>query len=185
MKKLILLGLPLLLAQPVQAADVYKCIGENGRTRYQPTACEGGEIVPIDEAQPAPAHTPSFSTASSYTPAHRPIVRSEAQKDLFKFINPCPSTGETSGPCPGYVIDHVKPLACGGADDPRNMQWQTVAAGKAKDRWERDGCQTRRASYRFEPYRSSAGTQVYTGPRGGRYILGTSGRKHYLGRPGS
>ena len=38
---------------------------------------------------------------------------------------------------PGYVIDHVKPLECGGADDPANMQWQTIADGKAKDKTER------------------------------------------------
>ena len=41
---------------------------------------------------------------------------------------------------PGYVIDHVVPLACGGADAPSNMQWQTVEAGKAKDKVERKGC---------------------------------------------
>jgi hypothetical protein len=41
----------------------------------------------------------------------------------------------------GYVVDHIKPLACGGADDPANMQWQTVAEGKAKDKWERKECQ--------------------------------------------
>jgi hypothetical protein len=35
------------------------------------------------------------------------------------------------------VIDHVRPLECGGADDPRNMQWQTAAAAKAKDKTER------------------------------------------------
>jgi hypothetical protein len=40
----------------------------------------------------------------------------------------------------GYVIDHIKPLACGGADAPSNMRWQTVAAAKAKDRYERVGC---------------------------------------------
>ncbi len=37
---------------------------------------------------------------------------------------------------PGYVIDHVKPLECGGADSPGNMQWQTKAEAKAKDRTE-------------------------------------------------
>lgn len=42
--------------------------------------------------------------------------------------------------CPGYVIDHIKALACGGADAPENMQWQTVAEGKAKDRWELKEC---------------------------------------------
>ena len=43
--------------------------------------------------------------------------------------------------CPGYVVDHVKALACGGADAPSNMQSQTIAEGKAKDKWERIGCQ--------------------------------------------
>ena len=41
---------------------------------------------------------------------------------------------------PGHVVDHVVPLACGGADSPSNMQWQTTAEAKAKDRVERQGC---------------------------------------------
>ena len=45
-------------------------------------------------------------------------------------------TGYTHGR-PGYVIDHVVPLACGGADAVGNLQWQTVADAKAKDRTER------------------------------------------------
>jgi hypothetical protein len=36
------------------------------------------------------------------------------------------------------VIDHICPLACCGRDAPSNMQWQTTAESKAKDRWERD-----------------------------------------------
>ena len=68
------------------------------------------------------------------------IHRSAEAKAAFKRQQPCPSTGKSSGPCPGYVIDRVKPLACGGVDDPSNMQWQTVAEGKAKDKWERNGC---------------------------------------------
>jgi hypothetical protein len=35
----------------------------------------------------------------------------------------------------GNVVDHKVPLACTGADDQRNMQWQTVADAKAKDKW--------------------------------------------------
>jgi hypothetical protein len=38
------------------------------------------------------------------------------------------------------VKDHIIPLACGGLDDPANLQWQTTAEGEAKDKWERRGC---------------------------------------------
>jgi hypothetical protein len=41
-----------------------------------------------------------------------------------------------TGRCPGYVIDHVQPLKEGGADEPRNMRWQTTQDAKAKDSWE-------------------------------------------------
>ena len=68
------------------------------------------------------------------------IKRSESAKEGFQRSSPCPSTGRSSGGCKGYVIDHVKPLACGGADAPSNMQWQTAADAKAKDKWERAGC---------------------------------------------
>ncbi len=66
------------------------------------------------------------------------IKRSAAARDAFKHQQPCPSTGRSSGRCPGYVIDHVQPLECGGADAPSNMQWQTTAAAKAKDKPERN-----------------------------------------------
>ena len=62
------------------------------------------------------------------------IQRSEAARHAFAR-----QTGYPHGR-PGYVIDHIKPLACGGADDPSNMQWQTVAEAKAKDKTERVGC---------------------------------------------
>ena len=56
----------------------------------------------------------------------------------FKLKNPCPANGRHKGRCEGYVIDHVKALACGGLDTPKNMQWQSVF--EAKDKWERVGC---------------------------------------------
>ena len=52
----------------------------------------------------------------------------------FQRTHPCPSTGRTSGRCPGYVRDHVVPLCAGGADSPSNIQWQTREAGARKDR---------------------------------------------------
>ena len=63
--------------------------------------------------------------------------RSWAVKRDFQQLHPCPSTGRTTGACPGYIKDHIVPLACGGPDSVANLQWQTTAAGKAKDKWER------------------------------------------------
>ncbi len=62
------------------------------------------------------------------------IQRSAKAKAEFKKDHPCPSTGKRSGACPGYVIDHRQPLKRGGKDAPENMQWQTTAAAKAKDK---------------------------------------------------
>lgn len=67
---------------------------------------------------------------------HGKIARSQQAKNEFKKSHPCPSTGKSSGACPGYVIDHVQALKHGGADKPSNMQWQTKEAAKAKDKWE-------------------------------------------------
>ncbi len=64
------------------------------------------------------------------------IARNPAAKRAFQHSHPCPVTGKTSGPCKGYVVDHINPLKRGGADDPGNMQWQTKAAAKAKDKIE-------------------------------------------------
>jgi hypothetical protein len=66
--------------------------------------------------------------------------RSHQQRTAFMRLHPCPATGRTRGACPGYVVDHVRPLCAGGPDAPQNMQWQTTAAGKAKDRIEREEC---------------------------------------------
>jgi len=70
--------------------------------------------------------------------AHGRIKRSRSAKAAFERQLPCPSTGRTSGRCPGYIVDHVKPLECGGADAPSNMQWQTSAEAKVKDKSERN-----------------------------------------------
>ena len=71
---------------------------------------------------------PSLASAREY--------RSLELKHQFQRQHPCPSTGRPTGACPGYIKDHIVPLACGGPDSVANLQWQTVAAAKAKDRWE-------------------------------------------------
>lgn len=62
------------------------------------------------------------------------IARSAEAKRTFEK-----QSGHPNG-WPGHVVDHIVPLACGGADAPSNMQWQTIAEGKAKDKTERIGC---------------------------------------------
>ena len=96
---------------------------------------------------PAPKKetTPSVSHASAtvHNPnrcedcdrdSHGRIVRSKDAKKAFMK-----ATGFPHGR-PGYVIDHVLPLACGGADLPSNMQWQTVTEARSKDKIERASC---------------------------------------------
>jgi hypothetical protein len=62
--------------------------------------------------------------------------RSSTTRHEFQRANPCPSTGKTTGACPGYVKDHVIPLCKGGPDKPANLQWQSTGDAKAKDKWE-------------------------------------------------
>ena len=66
--------------------------------------------------------------------------RSASVKGDFQLTHPCPATGLTSGACPGYVKDHIVPLACGGPDAVSNMQWQVIRDAKAKGKWKNKGC---------------------------------------------
>src|SRR5262245_49783610 len=69
-------------------------------------------------------------------------TRSSAVEHEFQKQHPCPATGSTEGACPGYVRDHIVPLACGGPDAVGNLQWQTLVQAKAKDKVERRGCRS-------------------------------------------
>ena len=84
---------------------------------------------------PRVAKQPATRTASGVPRDDKGrIQRSAAARHSFAR-----KTGYPNGR-PGYVIDHIVPLACGGGDAPSNMQWQTIAEGKVKDKVERRGC---------------------------------------------
>ena len=102
--------------------------------------------------------------------------RSQKAKDSFKYSHPCPSNGNNHGACPGYIIDHITPIACGGEDAPSNMQWQTEEASKAKDRWERKGCETGNSGSGT----GSLSGEYHTGKRGGCFTYSASGKKRYV-----
>jgi 5-methylcytosine-specific restriction endonuclease McrA len=72
-------------------------------------------------------------------------ARDRTQVTKFRTANPCPSTQRIKGACPGWEVDHVKPLHCGGADIPANMQWLSVKDHKKKTAKERrDKCRAYR-----------------------------------------
>lgn len=58
-------------------------------------------------------------------PLAEPIKRDRGQVRAFRAVHPCPATGLTKGACPGFHVDHIKPLCAGGADHPSNFQWIT------------------------------------------------------------
>lgn len=69
------------------------------------------------------------------------IIRRSDVRTAFKKIHPCPSTGLTSGACPGWQINHTVPLICGGCDSLSNLSYMPtiLKAGPGAlpiDRWE-------------------------------------------------
>jgi hypothetical protein len=78
----------------------------------------------------APVLARSSYCTSCARDSHGHIARSpEARQEFMR------QTGYPHGR-PGYVLDHIIPLKRGGADAPSNMQWQTKADARAKDKWE-------------------------------------------------
>jgi len=70
------------------------------------------------------------------------IKRSRSVVAAFRARYACPSTGRHEGACPGWSVDHVIPLTCGGLDSVSNMQYlpNAIKSGPGtlpKDRWER------------------------------------------------
>ena len=102
-------------------------------------------LLAVLVAAPCLAQTASSGSATAVmcVPARDKaghIKRNSHQTVLFKRNNPCPANGATAGPCPGHVIDHIVPLCACGPDKPDNMQWQTIAEAKAKDKIEIRQC---------------------------------------------
>jgi hypothetical protein len=79
-------------------------------------------------------------TAALRNPAAATEHRFRAVTREFQREHPCPSTGRTTGGCPGYRKDHIVPLACGRPDAVSNLQWQTIRDARAKDQWEQRAC---------------------------------------------
>ncbi|MGZ7104654.1 MAG: HNH endonuclease signature motif containing protein [Candidatus Angelobacter sp.] len=144
-------------AKKAKGSNAEKTVHVSGYTRKDGTHVAAYDRRPPGTAGPAGVATADTTTGSStghtyrhdyladgITPhpsvqynKHGKIKRSHAAKASFEREHPCPSTGKSTGRCPGYIVDHVHALECGGPDDPSNMQWQTTADAKAKDKIER------------------------------------------------
>jgi hypothetical protein len=65
---------------------------------------------------------------------YAPKCRSTTQRDRFMRLTGFdPRKGRS-----GWIINHMRPLRCHGADLPSNMVWMDSASAKAQDRWEGD-----------------------------------------------
>ena len=107
-----------------------------------PSIAQKGSHAGWERSQSSRSHKPKVSkpnvTRPPATPAapkhHGTIKRNKAAKDAFMK-----QTGHPRG-WPGRVVDHFRPLDCGGADAPSNMPWQPTVAAKAKDKVARVRC---------------------------------------------
>lgn len=77
--------------------------------------------------------------------------RSSAVTAAFERTHPCPANGLKTGPCPGWIKDHIMPLCANGPDAISNLQWQTIQAAKLKDQKERQQCAALKAALQVAP----------------------------------
>ena len=92
-----------------------------------------------------PAHADNHLTETRYCGEPKRTAKGKIKRDpevvrQFEKLYPLPPGYDRSK----WQIDHVIPLARGGCDAVRNMQWlpesiKTCAADDCKDRWERGG----------------------------------------------
>jgi hypothetical protein len=87
------------------------------------TTKDGTHVKAHDRAAPR-------GCASCPRDSHGRILRSPEARHEFMRRSGYPHGRK------GYVIDHIVPLECGGTDAPSNMQWQTAAEARAKDKTE-------------------------------------------------
>src|SRR5450756_1481743 len=123
--RLLVVLLTLCLATP----SVGVAAGQKGKTVHVKayTKKDGTKVAAHDRKAPEPHATATKAekpAAAASTPASTTTVtrdeqgriqRSAAARHAFAR-----RTGYPNGR-PGYVIDHIVPLACGGADGPSNM----------------------------------------------------------------
>ena len=133
-----------ILCAPLSASGRVKAGTRSSRAGAGGTKAAGKTSTPHKKAtratstpaKPAAANKPATRRAATPVPrdAKGRIKRNNQARHAFMVRTGYPHGRQ------GYVVDHIVPLACGGADAASNMQWQPVAEAKAKDKVERLGC---------------------------------------------
>ena len=138
--------LVVLLALSITTPPVGVAADQKGQTVHvkEYTKKDGTKVAAHDRKAPekhatTKAEKPKKESTVSQPAAVARDERGRIQRSAAARHSFARRTGYPNGR-PGYVIDHIVPLACGGADAPSNMQWQSVAEAKAKDKVERVGC---------------------------------------------
>jgi len=75
-----------------------------------------------------------LAAATMAFPSYATTQRDPAVRKDFQRTHPCPSNHETSGPCPGWVVDHIVPLCAGGADREHAVAVEARGQGKGQAR---------------------------------------------------
>jgi hypothetical protein len=130
-------GIQVIPATPGSSASGQRSRPLRSRVASQPGAAAVG--VPAPKAKPVAATSTTDKARPKATVKPKP-KRDPWARAAFRRLKPCPATGQKKGACPGYEIDHVVPLAAGGADAPHNMQWLTRKQHREKTRRERQAC---------------------------------------------
>ena len=138
MKKVLLVISAMLLATSVAAQNTPCSRGKGGISH-----CNGSTFICNDRSESQSTKDCSVYLGSQEptpTPIHIDASvkhkRSSNVVRAFKKTHICPSTNKNTQKCPGYIVDHIIALACGGADSVANMQYQTIKDAKAKDKIE-------------------------------------------------
>jgi outer membrane biosynthesis protein TonB len=123
-------------AQAAKAKPAKKPPAKKPPPKKKPQATKPPAVkAPATQPAPKPALAPEPEDGPPAGPA-----RPSSAKENFRKAYPCPSTGRSSGSCPGYEVEHMNPPACGGADSPGNMQWVQASSARKKGAPE---CKTR------------------------------------------
>jgi hypothetical protein len=125
--------LTLILLAQLHTAELYA--GETPEPQYS-INIQPGQCVKANAD-----YTFTLITCPVVVGVEKQTKRDPHQVVLFKEKNACPSTKKLGNhPCPGWIVNHIKPLACNGPDTPENMEWEEQAASYKRDVWERQIC---------------------------------------------